>query len=246
MSEEETTEAVETESTETTEAEPTETTETTEETTTNEPPEGSKRWNEIYYEAKESKRKLADMEETMNAMIDHNKALQETMDGVVDKVASTERPDPIVDPDGYDEWILERAAKRSAPKAEPTPMKPPDKCVPNQILIMESTMREVYDDYDVVIANAKGDFKDPLVGKKIMQSSNPPKAAYDYGKSKMAAAEKARGEKISGAQPESGTLPGGNDNKGSLTAAEKKVAVMLGIDEKKYLAQKEHIAKTRG
>ena len=78
---------------------------------TNEPPIDSPRWKEVYHQAKEGERKIAELEETMNAMVDHNKSLQEGLDSVSEKVIlRTEMPDSLlVDPEGFARWTIDKA-----------------------------------------------------------------------------------------------------------------------------------------
>ena len=220
-----------------------------------EPPEGSKRWNEIYYEAKEAKRKLAEFEAKLaeeqsirEAMVDHNKSLQEAMDGLYDKVSASDRPDPMADPEGYDRWLLDRA-KRELTKKEKAaaPVKPPAPEKLDKVKQQLGIMKSIYDDYDQVAEFAKGFLdKDPIAKNDLVFSENPPRALYEYGLKKKAELSSQRSRNIDAAAVEGGTPPVSSKGVVQLTPEQERARLGLGISKEAYMKQLEIIQKKRG
>jgi len=214
----------------------------------NEPPEGSKRWNEIYYEAKESKRRLAEFEERMaekdrliEAAIEHNKSLQESVNEIYEKVSVADRPDPNIDPEGYDRWILERAkrslTKQSVPKVE----KPVTREKVDKVQQQVAVMRSIYDDFDQVVEFAKDSLgKDPIKKNELVFSDNPPRALYEYGLEQKNALMNKRNKNLDSARVEGGSTPP-KENKVILTPEQEHARKMLGISHKDYVKQLEFI-----
>jgi hypothetical protein len=214
-----------------------------------EPPEGSKRWNEIYYKMKEFERQLEEKDKTLEAVIDHNRSLQESMDGLYDKVSASDRPDPITDPEGYDKWILDRARrevqKGSKPKNEKAVKATPEKI--DKVNQQVGIMRSLYDDYDQVTSLAKEFInKDPVKKNDIAFSDNPPRALYEYGLEKKKAIGNNRDRNLDAARAEGGALPAGNKKTTELTPAQERARLGLGISKEAYMKQLEIIEKKRG
>ena len=113
-----------------------------------EPPPDHPRFNEIYGKMKEFERQLDEKDQTLSAVIDHNKSLQESMDGLYDKVSVSERPDQIIDPEGYDKWIIEQF-ERKQKKAEP-PLEIKPKTSDNKIQEQAGIMKSMFNDFDGV------------------------------------------------------------------------------------------------
>lgn len=210
-----------------------------------EPPPDHPRFAEIYGKMKEFERQLSDKDQTIEAMIDHNKSLQESMDGLYDKVSVTERPDQITDPEGYDRWILEQF-ERKHKKEQPRPeikARPPV----NKIQEQSAILKGVFPDFDK-IANFSTELlkDDPYAKLEIMDSDNPPRALYEYGLRKKTELKNKRTNNIKQAGVEGGSTPPANSNKIVLTAQQEKARLGLGISKENYIKQLEIIQKQRG
>ena len=215
---------------------------------THEPPEGSKRWNEIYYEAKESKRRLAEFEEKLaekdrlvEAAIEHNRSLQESVDTLYDKVSSADRPDPMSDPEAYDQWILDRAKRTLAKPVVPEVPKPVAPVKADKVQKQVAVMRSIYDDFDQIVEFAKDSLnKDPVKKNELVFSDNPPRALYEYGLEQKNAISNKRNANLESARVEGGSPPP-TEKKVVLTPEQEHARKMLGISHKDYVKQLEFI-----
>jgi hypothetical protein len=209
-----------------------------------EPPPESPRFAEIYGKMKEFERQLNDKDETIGAMVDHQKSLQESLDSVYDKVSVSERPDAITDPEGHDQWLsdkIKRDIKREVPAPEVQPVvKEQDTDIKQQAQIM----KDVYPDFDSVVSLANEFVKDdPIKKNDILFSGNAPRALYEYGLEKKAAIAKTRSNNIAQAGVEGGGTPPPTEQTSILTPMEEKVRKGLNITKEQYIQQKEFQSK---
>ena len=210
-----------------------------------EPPPDHPRFTEIYGKMKEFERQLNDKDQTIEAMIDHNKSLQESMDGLYDKVSVSERPDQITDPDGYDKWILEqfeRKHKKERPRQDAKP-----KATVNKVQEQAGIMKGIHEDFERVVSYANEFIKnDPGAKTDIAFSDNPPRALYEYGLKKKAEITNKRTDNIKQAGVEGGSTPPANSNKIVLNAQQERARLGLGVSKENYIKQLEIIQKQRG
>lgn len=215
-----------------------------------EPAEGSKRWKEVYHEAKEAGRKVTEIEQKLaqrdqdfELLRTQNDALQGAIDNVADKVSKGDRPDPNEDPEAYDSHIIERIQRKqriATPPRQTTTTPPVNTQQP-----MELAMAAANLDYYEVINTAKPDFeRDRVLYNQIWSSPNPYQSAYKYGKDKANRAKQGRDDSTDQGYVEGETIHTDVPRKG-LNAAEKKVAAALGIKEEDYLKQREFIENDR-
>ena len=219
-----------------------------------EPPEGSQRWKEIYYRMKEAERQLQEKDQTFEELREHNKRLQDAIEGVRDELSEGKRPDPAEDPEGFAQWMeqkLERKWERQRLEQEahaklkqietPAQQQAPgvDPLRQTQIAQMEATYGRDY--YRAMIALIESDLKaDPMLNREIMGDDNPPAAAFDYAQKKLERVrQKKQANQKQGFVEEDSPAPA--PTKIQLTEAEKRTAKALGISETDYLKQKEYI-----
>ena len=201
-----------------------------------EPPPDHPRFNEIYGKMKEFERQLSDKDQTIEAMVDHNKSLQESMDGLYDKVSVSERPDAITDPEGHDKWLsdkIKRDIKREQPAPEPKP-----KVVVSRVAEQAETLKGVFPDFDSV-ANFGNELltNDPYAKLEIMDSKNPPRALYEYGLKKKGELSKKRADNIKQASVEGGGTPPTEGGTTTLTSMQERARKGLGISKEDYIKQ---------
>lgn len=210
-----------------------------------EPPVESPRWNEIYGKMKDFERQLDEKDQTLKAVVDHNKSLQDSMDGLYDKVSVTERPDQIIDPDGYDKWILDQAV-RKIKKEQPAPAVE-TKAKTNPMMEQVKLLQGMHKDFNQVAAFANEIVeKDPLKKNEIRFSDNPPRALYEYGLKLKSDLEAKRKKNISQAGVEGGSLPPSDPGTTTLTAAQERARIGLGVSKENYIKQLNFINKSRG
>lgn len=214
------------------------------------PPPGHERWNEVYKELRDTGRKSAEQAETIKTFGEHNKNLQDALDQMEDRFDEQNIPDPVEDKEKHAEYISRIARKQierqnrpsPIPKPPPQPQRPAIDRMRERVNTQIETMQLEHPDYfDVVDPVEREMANDPILKKEIWSSPNPPHAIYDYGKKKMAAAEKKRTQGIKQGHVEGGTLPAGKGGTTSLTPEQKTVAAKLGVSEKNYAKQLEHI-----
>ena len=211
-----------------------------------EPAEGSKRWKEIYHEAKEAGRKVTEIEQKLTqrdqdfeALRTQNDALQTAIDNVGSKISKNNRPNPEEDPEGYDNYLIEEVQRRQRAAAPPRKTTAPS--VNPQQQAMENAMAAAKSDYYEVINTVKADFeRDRVLYNQIWGSPNPYQAAYKYGTDKANRAKQGREDSAEQGYVEGETIHTDTEKK-TLSAAEKKTAAGLGISEKNYLKQREFI-----
>ncbi len=232
-----------------------------------EPPEGSKRWNKLYYEKKEADRQLAardqkiaahdtqiaERDETIEALRAHQEALAESMKKLSGEHLDSKMPDSIEDPAGYAAWMQEKIKADIAPaqtipeipKAAPAPAVAPEEQARIKALTdLEITTANIYgeEEYKKMIDVAKKDMAvNPALQQQFFGSPNPFQAAYEYGQKKAVEAEQARQGRINQGRVEGTTAaePGGQKK---LTSAQSEMVkkfqkIGIKIDEKSYLEE---------
>ncbi|MEX2738586.1 MAG: hypothetical protein Q6356_005900 [Candidatus Wukongarchaeota archaeon] len=214
------------------------------------------RIDEIYGKYKEEERnrqelegKFTQLSQNFETLKQHNEALSASMGILEEKVADDKRPDPIADPEAYDEWILEKLERKQKKSSKEKPEKTGATLTPasGNLQVQEAIEARLHDDYWEVIEKVKGDMdRDLVLRSTIMTDPNPPKKAYEYWQKKM---EKEKGEtekhKAQG-YVEGATHGEETSTKGELNEEQKFVADQLGISYEKYAKQLEHIEKSRG
>lgn len=230
-----------------------------EETKTEEPKKEAKgdgptpdtpRWNEVYGKWKATERKLEERDKDVEAMREHNRALETRLSAVetnkADRPAEPE-PDPAVDPDAYKKW---HEMKRLQEKQEWDKQRAFDRHE-TQVEIQ----KELHEDYLDTIKLAERDMvKDPELKKKIWGSPNPPKEAYQYGKKRAKEMEEKSEEETARekAKKQVETEPGGDGGGTSdeepeekLNDAEIRVVRNLFPDLKPEDARKKYIKQKK-
>lgn len=150
----------------------------------NQPAPGSERWNEVYRKSKTMERMLTEKEKDIEALREHNKALEARMTDLETKKSLPEKePDPEVDPIGYKKW---RDHKDAEKEREFERTRAQDR-LDNQIEIQ----KEIHEDYVETVKMAERLMdRDAALRKKVYGSDNPPREAYKLGKKYMEDMEK--------------------------------------------------------
>lgn len=212
-----------------------------------EPAEGSKRWKEVYFEAKEAGRKIKEMEQReqdmrtdMDAMKDHNKALSDSILSTQDELSTANRPDPMEDPEGYETWITKKVERNIAKKGQDQNPNPNQRAKRpnNQLIMQEAAMSSIHDDYyevaEKVMAEMKGNQN---LYTEIMSKPNPPKALYDHHER-----QKSKSNDQNDQNQSQNFVEGNNQDQSvdvtKLSQREKIVANRLGLSEKDYIEQR--------
>jgi len=211
--------------------------------TKHEPPEGSKRFNEIYAEAKQGKRdtealtkKVDDLFKQNASLEEQNAALQEAMEVLNSKVSETGKPDPMLDPEGYETWLTDKIAaklkKDISPPKDPKPAETAQSpsSLETQILVQKG----LHTDYVEVVTEAEKEMaKNPYLNAQIRGAEDPAKAAYDYGikqrEERRAESDANRGQ----GHVEAGSYPIGKTGI-NLTPAQIAMADKLGVKRESY------------
>lgn len=146
------------------------------------PPVDSPRWTEVYGRWKDTERKLQERDQDVDALRDHNRALEERLNRVeiskADKTMEPE-PDPEVDPAGYKKWVDHQRAKDKQAFDRQREIDRHETQVEIQ--------KELHPDYLEMIKVAERDMaKDKDLRAKIWGSGNPAKAAYEHAVKKTA------------------------------------------------------------
>ncbi|HTG45206.1 MAG TPA: hypothetical protein VK633_11815 [Verrucomicrobiae bacterium] len=218
------------------------------------PAPGSPRWNEVYGKFKATERKLEEREKDFEAMREHNQKLEARLNAVekgkADRPQEPE-PDPAVDPDAYKKW---HEMKRLTEKQEWDKQRALDR---HETQV--EMQKELHEDYlDMIKVAEREMVKDPELKKKIWGSQNPPKAAYQYGKTRAkemeekteeeTAREKAK-KQTETESPGEGGAASEEEPEEKLTEAEARVVRNLFPDLKpqeakeKYLKQKKAMGR---
>jgi len=214
---------------------------------THEPPVDSPRWKEMVWKMREFERQSKEKDETIAAIVDHNKSLQESMDGLYDKVSVSERPDAITDPEGHDKWLSDKI-KRDIKKDQTTPeIKPVPKKTGTKVQEQAGIMKAVVDDFDEVITFANEFLKtDKMTRIDIANSENPPRALYEYGLKKKDELGEKRTADLNQALVEGGSTPPANIKTVPLTEEQERARIGLGISTKDYIKQRDFIDSRKG
>jgi hypothetical protein len=219
-----------------------------------EPPPEHPRFKEIYGKMKNYEReieafKIKDSEtsEALKIVQAHNKALMEAVTGFEDKFSDINKPDPELDREGYEKWIIDKA-KREALRDQGTKPKeePPPPVKKGKVDMREIEYAGEHEDYYDVINTIREEVqKNPNVSTQIWNSTHPFEAAYKYGKAKQK--REAQRKK---ALDDQGFVEGNNppppETKVTLSNEEKRAAKMLGVSEEAYAKQKKFIESKRG
>ncbi len=219
------------------------------------PAPGSPRWNEIYGKFKATERKLEERDKDVEAMREHNRALEARLSNVektkADRPAEPE-PDPAVDPDAYKKW---HEMKRLQEKQEWDKQRAIDR---HETQV--EMQKELHEDYLDMIKIAERDMvKNEELKKKIWGSPNPPKEAYLYAKRRAKEMEEKTEEETARekAKKQVETESSADAGKGTeeepeekLSDAEVRVVRNLFPDlkpedaRKKYIKQKKAMGRT--
>ena len=223
---------------------------------THEPPEDSKRWKQVYWQMNENKRLFDEEKARTEALQEHNQRLEKRIDAVEGAVSETARPDPVTDPEAYETWLSDRLERKYEQKERERelnkvtqqinqPAQPPqapgvDPIRAQQIAAMEA--QHGTDEYNAMMMYIQSDIStDAILRNEILQSSNPPQAAYEYALKKRNQKVKTKAEREQRSFAEDGS-PAPVETKMDLTDGEKKAADAMGIKHENYLKQKQYIA----
>jgi len=213
------------------------------------------RWNEVYGKWKDTARKLEEREKDVEAIREHNQALEARLNAVekgkADRPQEPE-PDPSVDPDGYKKW---HEMKRLTEKQEWDKQRAIDR---HETQV--EMQKELHEDYVEMIKVAERDMvKDPELKNKIWGSGNPPKEAYLYAKRRAKEMEEKSQEEQSREKAKkqvetetSGEAGAASEEEAEekLTDAEVRIVKNLFPDiapaeaRKKYIKQKKAMGRT--
>jgi hypothetical protein len=220
--------------------------------TKHEPAEGSPRWNEIYGKMKQGQRdidemrmQLAERDNQLRALIEHNQKLAGAIDTVQSKVHKNEMPDPIADPDGYKNWVKEDVEREIEKKYRSTQQEAaPYGQQVHPVQIMEQAVADAFPDYWEAFGEVNKEMQaDPQLKSEILMDRNPPLKLYRYWEGRKRSQTQARQNNLDQGFVEGGTTPPQAHKKRELTDSEKKVANMLGLSPEDYLKQAEVIEK---
>lgn len=243
--------------------------------TEHEPPADSPRFKEVYYNWKETERKLkafkAEQEQKeaaraaeIEAIKAHNKALAESIGDVQGALSSVTRPDPLEDPEGYDQWMKESVKREllqeikgdslqpepPLPAYQPPPSSRPEyDAIPPEMKAKQAVQESLHDDYAEMEAIAFQDMEaDPALRNHIISAPDPFKTAYEYGKRRKELLAQEKKKTTDQAYVESGTKPQPDTPKRQMTDIERRIQMGLGIPEDKMLEQLKAIeaAKMKG
>lgn len=208
-----------------------------------EPPVEGKRWNEVYGKMKNLERELSkkeeDFQETLRGIQEHNKMLAERLVGIEDGISEQNRPDPTIDPDGYEKYLEKKVTRQMEKVKLAEPAKPAPSIIVDteRINIQASAIADLHDDYDEVLAEVMPLVKtDDKLAAKIFGSKNPPAAIYKFGIEQRKKATE-RSTNLDQGYVESGTRPVPPDGDVELTPLQIKVMTGLGLSKEKYVAQ---------
>lgn len=227
------------------------------------PPPDHPRFKEIYWKMKEFERQLAEKEQAIKMMQEHNRMLQESLSKVEEQFDEQNRPDPVEDPNGFAKWMYEKAMRDLKkqqvmnttfdPTSQPDPNSGIGPTMPmtqtpdmQRLLIQEEVQRNLHADYDEVIAEVNEDMtRDPVLRNQIWSSPNPAAEAYKYGVEKRKRMSSQRQAQLNQGYVEGSTPPADNDQLDKPTPEQERIARALGIPIKDYMEQLRYIQKQR-
>ena len=214
-----------------------------------EPPPEHPRFKEIYGKMKHWERQFAEADEKYKALLEHNEKLNQSIGVLVDKMDVQQRPDPVSEPEQYEQWLIQRAKReierefRAEPKQPEIPTyeqpKQPaqDDARLDQIRFQIAAMEAAYDDYADMIRLSDQDMaNDPVLRNEIWSAPNPPKRAYQYAKQKLERAKQEKQQMNTQTFTESPSQ-GQATQPTSLSEDQRRVASKLGISEDAYAKQ---------
>lgn len=219
----------------------------------------SPRFDEIYSEMGDFKRKFTESEENIKLIQEHNKKLEESINVVTDKLDTEEAPDPVTKPKEYAEFVemrtlkvIDRALAKFTPVTPAIPIVSGNNNAPatpnlskerlakleTQITVQEG----LHGDYEPMIQITQRDMAaDPILRAQISASDDPPKAAYEHGKKRLDASQATNNANVDSGYVEPGAhtlvLGDGNVVIDELTPNQEKVRLALGQTKEAYLRQ---------
>jgi hypothetical protein len=208
------------------------------------------RFKEVWKKTKRLEEERADMAKDLDVIREHNKKLAERLEQI--EKAKTEKepdePDPLTDPEGYKAYHKFQMAKKDKEFQEAIAKERIDRQIEVQ--------KELHADYLDAVKVAERDMtRDAELQKKIWNSENPAKAAYQYGKGKMDEIAKAdkdeeeRQTRLEQADVVKPTPPPPKKEESDLTDDQRRVARRLFSElpakeaETKYLKQLKAMGK---
>lgn len=209
-----------------------------------EPPEGGKRWNEVYGKMKNLERTLAEKDkafnETLAGIQEHNRKLAEAVSKIEDGIEDQNRPDPTIDPEAYEKYLegklkrkLEKVRQEDKPVVKKAESAPQDV---QKIQEQADAMAELYDDYEDVLKEVMPKIKDDqALADKIFKAKNPPAAMYKYGL-ELRQKKEERAVALEQGYVEGGTKPAPKDDI-QLSPIQERVRQGLGLSKEAYIAQ---------
>lgn len=215
------------------------------------PPPDHPRFKEVYYKMKRFQEEAEERQKDVEALRAHTERMAAALEEVKKTKAPEEpEPDPAADPEAYKTWHRHQLAKKEKEFSE---RREKDRVA--SLIEIESGLHP--DDYDKAIKIAEREMaRDASIKKKVWDSANPARAAYQVGRKYMdEAAQKEKDEKDRQERLESGDVhkdnppppksPAENDE---LSSEEKRVIRNLFPEmefkeaAKKYAEQKKLLA----
>lgn len=223
------------------------------------PPEGGKRWNEVYRKAKENERKVKQLEEDMILLREHNKKLAEMKsaeleltkevqvrtikDQIKDLRIKMKKAENELDWDNYVEYEsqIEELKSKTEKKSEPFIKQPENTKISEEKKETEKAVKkftketswfdEDSDDYDETMSDAA-----IMLDQRLMQSWDGT-IEERFGEVKKQIEERFNYKKNTKNMPLPnlsgvGNIPSGKNAKIELTPEQKRVAFMLFPDDK--------------
>jgi hypothetical protein len=159
---------------------------TEEEGEEHEPAADHPRFKKVYGRMKGLEREIAEKDKDIEALRNHSRDIITRLEEIEKTKAdrpTPKAPDPVADPDAYKAWV-------EADKLEQK--KEFDKeLARTRVETLIEVEAGLHPDYDEMVKIAERDSeKDPELKKKIWNSRNPARAAYQYAKSKAEEREK--------------------------------------------------------
>lgn len=210
------------------------------------PPEDGERWNKIWHENQELKKRDSVREEDIKGMKTQYQELSNAVNRVEEgQFSDSKKPDIDTDPAGHAEFMYQKGkheARKEFKVKQPTSentIEQPSSNGTKVFDVEERAMRTFHDDYDEIINEVNTDMaNDSVLRNQIHGNANPPKEAYKYGIEKR----KRSAEKISQIKDQGYAESGSNQYSSSnnseiteLTDRQKMIAKNLGADEKQMI-----------
>jgi hypothetical protein len=204
------------------------------------------RFKEVYKKMK----RLEDDVKDIEVIRAHNQKLAAKLEEIEKSRApkDPEEPDPLTDPDGYKTWHKFQLAKKDKEIEE--------RIAKERIQTQIEVQKELHSDYmDAVAVVEREMARDQELQKKIWNSENPAKAAYQYGRKKIDETAKAdkeeddRQARLDQGEVAKPTPPAPKKEEQGLSEEQKRVARRLFNDipgkeaEEKYLKQLKTMGK---